>query len=106
MTDYQVFKINCPTSMSEILIAELADIGFEGFIENEEGFDAYMVKDAFDEDLFYGLCEKYGIAKDMVKEENIPAQNWNAIWEADFEPIIIDRKSTLLNSSQTCALPI
>ena len=90
MTDYQVFKINCPSGISEIVIAELADIGFEGFIENEEGFEAYMVKDAFDAEQFYGLCEKYGIGKDMVVEENIPAQNWNAIWEADFEPIIIN----------------
>ena len=90
MTDYQVFKINCPSSISEIVIAELADIGFEGFIENGEGFEAYMVKDAFDATLFYGICEKYSIGKDMVTEENIPAQNWNAIWEADFEPIIIN----------------
>jgi ribosomal protein L11 methyltransferase len=90
MTDYQVFRINCPSSMSEIVIAELADIGFEGFIENEEGFEAYLVKDTFDAELFYGLCQKYGIDKDMVSEQNIPAQNWNAIWEADFEPIIIN----------------
>jgi len=90
MTDYQVFKINCPSSISEIVIAELAEVGFEGFIENEDGFEAYMVKDAFNAEQFYGICEKYGIAKDMVKEENIPAQNWNALWEADFEPIIIN----------------
>ena len=90
MTDYQVFKINCPSSISEIVIAELADIGFEGFIENEDGFEAYMVKDAFNAEQFYGVCEKYGITKDMVAEENMPAQNWNALWEADFEPIIIN----------------
>jgi ribosomal protein L11 methyltransferase len=90
MTDYQIFKINCLSNISEIVIAELADIGFEGFIENEEGFEAYMVKDSFDAEQFYGICEKYGIGKEMVIEENIPAQNWNAIWEADFEPIIIN----------------
>jgi ribosomal protein L11 methyltransferase len=87
MTDYQVFKINCPSNISEIVIAELADIGFEGFIENEQGFEAYMLKDAFDATLFYGICEKYSIGKDMVTEETVtlcPKLEYAILWKHDF----------------------
>lgn len=90
MTDYQVFKINCKAEIVEIVISELADVGFEGFIENDNGFEAYISKDFFYEEVFYDICEKYGIAKEDVIEEIMAPQNWNAIWESDFEPIIIN----------------
>ncbi len=90
MSDYKVFKINCPSNVSELLIAEMAEIGFEGFIENDFGFEAYLVLSDFDPKQFYLLCQKYQISNDNIIEENMPSQNWNAIWEADFEPITIN----------------
>lgn len=80
MSDYKVFKINCPSNVSELLIAEMAEIGFEGFIENDFGFEAYIVESDFDAKQFYSLCQKYQISNDNIIEENMPSQNWNAIW--------------------------
>jgi ribosomal protein L11 methyltransferase len=39
--DYLEFKIKCLEEFREILIAELAEIGFDSFLETEEGIDAY-----------------------------------------------------------------
>ncbi len=92
MNNYKVFKITCTQIQSEPLIAELADIGFEGFIENDNGFEAYIIEKDFDEKLFASLFDKYHIGKQNIEEENIAPQNWNAQWEQDFEPIIINNE--------------
>jgi ribosomal protein L11 methyltransferase len=42
MSNYKVFQINCNPELAELLIAELSEIGFEGFLENETGFEAYI----------------------------------------------------------------
>ena len=36
-------QIICDTEFSEILMAEVAEAGFDTFIETEKGFEAYVV---------------------------------------------------------------
>mgnify|MGYP000023179640 CR=1 FL=1 len=36
------FKVEPPQPGTDILIASLGDAGFESFVENEEGFEAYI----------------------------------------------------------------
>jgi ribosomal protein L11 methyltransferase len=88
--EYQ-FKINPKEPATEILIAELGNLNFESFVETEEGLTAYIQK----EDWHTNLLDEVFILQS--KEFNIIAEyiemaqtNWNAEWEKNFNPIIVD----------------
>jgi ribosomal protein L11 methyltransferase len=71
-------------TQSEILIAQLNEIGFDGFEEETNELKAFIPAANFDENIFNSIVDinilKY--TKSIIKKEN-----WNALWEADFEPI-------------------
>ncbi len=80
---------------SEILIAELADIGFESFSEEETGFKAYItacdyrakaVKEIFERDR---VSSPQKLSFEVTK---IGSQNWNAVWEGNFEAVTIGQR--------------
>jgi len=79
------FAIEQPEVFRDIFIAELAQIGFEGFVENEEGFSAFTNLELnFDETLSkYPI--KYSYTSKVVIEEN-----WNKTWEKHIKPLVID----------------
>lgn len=77
----------------EILIAELAEIGFESFVDTEDGFEAYIQETDFDESNLEQISllsnEEFKIDYTINK---IAQQNWNEQWEKSFEPIFVDEK--------------
>lgn len=75
---------------TEILTAELADIGFESFEETEQGLNAYIPATDFDQEKVKALLASLEHITVSYSYELIPAQNWNAVWESNFEPVIID----------------
>ena len=77
MSNYKVFQINCNPALAELLIAELAEIGFEGFLENDQGFEAYLEEATFDETLFNEIIFKYSVDKSQVIASNIAAKTTN-----------------------------
>jgi ribosomal protein L11 methyltransferase len=84
---------------SEILMTELADLGYESFVETEEGILAYAkVQDIDSENPCKGssieLLDKKFHADVAVKI--IPQQNWNAVWESDFHPVFVEDQLTIL----------
>lgn len=89
MSTYLLFEIICNSDLAEILIAELSSIGFEGFLENDEGFEAYILAEEFEKSKFDEICEQYGISSNQVIEKEIQNQNWNAQWEQNFQPVVI-----------------
>lgn len=72
----------------DIVVAELAEIGFESFDDFEKGVRAYIQEVDYDRDLLKQVSifsnENFTI---NYKEELIEEQNWNATWEKSFEPI-------------------
>jgi ribosomal protein L11 methyltransferase len=91
----------------DMLVAELSELGFEGFNEEEleegrnDGVDlsnglgvggghckTFILADKFEQNFLQNeldiLFNKYHITyfKSIIKE-----QNWNAIWESNFEPV-------------------
>jgi len=90
MKNYIEFTIHCLPEKMELLIAELADEGFEGFIEHENSFSAYIPVDEFNQNLFDDILFKYGVKSNDVPRSTIADKNWNEQWEAGYEPIIID----------------
>lgn len=69
----------------EILIALLADIGFEGFEQTDKQVLAYIPQSVYDEEQIKAVTGRYDYDVEIV-----PAQNWNAQWESNFQPVVID----------------
>lgn len=86
--------------MRDVLTAELADIGFESFTEDEDVLKAYVQEDEFDamrlETLLNAL---FPHNTPSFKTELIPQQNWNEEWEKQYEPVMIDGNFCCLRAS-------
>jgi len=71
--------------LRQILIAELSAIGFDGFEEKADSLLAFLSAEEND-DAVQAIAEKYRVRADKIF---IPEQNWNALWESNFQPVII-----------------
>jgi len=77
---------------ADVLIALLSGIGFDGFEETDQALLAYTEEENYDKQLLNDIAMK----QDVVYEtEVIEPQNWNAIWESNFQPVIVDDFCTL-----------
>ena len=77
----------------EVVLAVLSELGFESFVERERGLEAYIQESDWTPDLLdalYPLSENgFDIGWSLLA---IPPENWNAVWESDFQPIVIEDK--------------
>jgi len=90
--EYTELKCSFPegqAAFAEIIMAYLSELGFESFSETEEGLLAYIPSTDFDPAIFNeaqlwpeGVDVEYNWAV-------IPEQNWNAVWEENFEPVTL-----------------
>lgn len=93
--NYRVYKFVCnprqPTA--DILVSELADLGFESFVQTELGVDAYVPQPDEDAEAVRRLVASLtnGFRVDYTAQ-TIAEQNWNAVWEADYEPVKVGKK--------------
>ena len=76
---------------SEILIAELGSVGFESFVETENGVTAYIQKTDWNAEI---LADVFVLNSDEFlieyNQNEVPQTNWNAEWEKNFSPIQVD----------------
>jgi ribosomal protein L11 methyltransferase len=85
--------IICTPEFSEILMAEIAEAGFDTFMETETGFEAYAEGNTFNKQLLEEIKTKYAFVSPLVFHfDEIEKQNWNEQWEKNVEPIIVDDK--------------
>lgn len=84
------FKISPLQPTSDILIAELGELGFESFVETETGLLAYMLKSEWqDQNLESLFAFQNPDVKISWTRKEIEQQNWNAEWEKNFHPILV-----------------
>lgn len=84
---------------TEILTAELADNGFESFVETENGILAYGQLELVDAEFPLKntfLESKPNDIEVVVASKIIPQQNWNAVWESDFQPVEVEDYLTIV----------
>lgn len=75
----------------DLLISELAEIGFNTFEDTENGFSAFIDYDSYTQDNLTGVLVKFeGEFEYIYTVTEIAAENWNEEWEKNFEPLIID----------------
>ena len=79
--------------VNEILMAELAEIGFESFEDTEKGIKAYIQKPDFSKEAIDNLYvmqnDNFSVSYEAIE---VADQNWNAVWEENYPPVVIDNK--------------
>jgi len=83
--DYIEVNVPATEEESQVLVAQLSELGFESFVEEDDTLLAYIKADSFTEALLGGIAA----FAHKINYKRIPAQNWNQAWESNFEPILI-----------------
>lgn len=86
--------------MADILAAELAEIGFDSFVPGENGMQAFIPENKFDESSLKQLIADYPIEVAVSYEIiTVASKNWNEEWEKHyFEPIVIGDECVIHSS--------
>jgi len=82
------FKIDTNSPEMEILMAQLAEIGYESFMESEDDLLAYVQVDNFSESLLAEMI-KSSQSQPMYSFKTIQEQNWNEVWESNYDPVTV-----------------
>jgi ribosomal protein L11 methyltransferase len=91
--DYLELNIDVDGEFAEILVAELAEVGFDSFVDSPTGIQAYVTEENFDEQGMKAALEKYASKTSLIYTlKKIARQNWNQTWEESFEPINVSDK--------------
>jgi len=85
------FKVSPQELGNEILVAELAELGFESFSETEDSLKAYIQSSFYDEKAVKAMSTFSLVAfKVEISSLLIADQNWNAKWEENYPPVVIE----------------
>lgn len=88
----------CNETITDVLSGLTADIGFESFVECENGMKAYIQQSQFDETALQQVVEDFpipgaSISYSITEPED---KNWNEEWEKNFfQPIVIDNRCVI-----------
>jgi len=75
----------------DLLIAALADIGFDTFEDTANGFNAFIVDDQYNETNLNEALMSFGDELQYTYTvEAIASKNWNEEWEKNFSPLVIN----------------
>jgi ribosomal protein L11 methyltransferase len=88
---YLQLNVRCDSGFSDVLIAELAEIGFDVFEENKSGFSAFAEEEKLDFDackeLLEGYAERTALSYGIQK---VARENWNKEWESHYPPVVVN----------------
>jgi ribosomal protein L11 methyltransferase len=91
---------------SDILVAYLAEIGFESFVEETPHLKAYIAENEYRGKELLQLmndAQKTGAGIDSFDLQLLAQQNWNAAWESQFEPVYVAEKLRIVAPFHTLA---
>jgi len=90
MASYREIEIsNLKPGQLDLFVGLLSEAGYSGFeeLEDSQTLKAFIDEPAFDASLLQSLLAPYDIS---YKEQVVQQQNWNALWESNFEPVVVD----------------
>lgn len=88
----QVHLANLQVAEQEILIAQLSDIGFDGFEQGTDFLNACIPEKNYNEPALNSILNAH---KHAATIDIITQKNWNEEWEKSFEPVIIENFCTI-----------
>lgn len=75
------------SEQSDLLIGQLSEIGFDGFEEGENNLKAFIPQNDF---IGAAVKEIVDSQKLSFIQTTIEETNWNAVWESNFQPVMVD----------------
>jgi len=92
--NYKEITITVPDdqNLREKIMAVLLGIGYESFMEAEQSLIAYIDEGLFDPEQLQRTLLAFKGKAVVQKIEDLENQNWNAIWESGYEPVIVENK--------------
>lgn len=88
----------CTETVNDVLSAVLGEAGFESFVEQPDGINAYIQKDLYDEEAFKEAITNFPLPDTRIEYSCQEAEDkdWNEEWEKNFfQPIIIDDRCVI-----------
>lgn len=87
------FTIPADDDTREMFSAMLGELGCDSFMEDETFFRAYCPEESFDRPAVESLLQMPLFTGIQLKSvEPMIDQNWNAIWESSYDPVIINKQ--------------
>lgn len=88
MNNYvQITVESANEEQKELLIALLSEEGYDGFEETDSSLSAFINEEFYNEELLLQVLSPFSIT---YNKEIIAPKNWNAEWESNYEPVIVD----------------
>jgi ribosomal protein L11 methyltransferase len=85
-----VLEVQPREPWTDILIAQLAAAGFEGFEETDTGVRAYINSEAYEEGVVKGLeLLQHDDVKVSSTTRVVDDENWNKTWESSYAPVTL-----------------
>ena len=107
MNDYTkiAFTVTpCDEVATDVLAALLAEVGFESFVPNDNGLEAYVPYSLYDEAAITTVIESYPLEGYAItyNSEFIEGEDWNAEWEKNyFQPIVLGEECVIHSTFHT-----
>jgi ribosomal protein L11 methyltransferase len=84
------FKVAPVQPGTDILIAMLGEYEFDSFVNTDNGFDAFIKEEDFNQTMIDEIPEMDFTFTYEI--EKIEQKNWNAEWESNFHPVFVEDK--------------
>lgn len=94
MIEYIELRISLKDDFHELLIAELFDLDFEGFEQEDDLLIATIPSNRFDDtkrEEIESRLMQWGVDTKILSEKIIAPQNWNEEWEQTIQPQAIGK---------------
>ncbi|WP_425389762.1 50S ribosomal protein L11 methyltransferase [Ekhidna sp.] len=97
--DFVTLKVTCDPVLTDVLIAELFEAGFDSFQEFDDGFEGSCEQSRFDEEKVEILFKEFPNVSFTIKEQE--KVNWNEEWEKNYNPITVGNRCIVRASFHT-----
>lgn len=88
--DYTEVRFFNTPELNEVLIALMADLGFDMFEERVDGLNGYIKADQFDPAGITTILQSTETLSNIRFESAlIKDRNWNSEWEKNFDPVVV-----------------
>ena len=87
------YSFTAPSSdiQHDMLTTMLAEIGFDSFMDDAMGLNAYCSADNRDDLAVENLLLEPSFSDiHLLKVEEMPDKDWNEVWEASYQPVVVN----------------
>ncbi len=75
------------SEQSDLLVAQLSEVGFSGFEEEANSLKAFIASN----DFIVATVKEIAVSHNLsFAQTTIEETNWNAVWESNFQPVVVD----------------